>query len=120
MGQKKYPFEDILTKQASAGSNDVQMSRIRSGWLYCIQHVAIENETNDCDDVRILKAGAGGEFLLFEEDATEAATLYWIDEDIYLTESQYLLVRFTGCTLADELKVYIRGWRQESRVLDDA
>lgn len=115
MGQKKHPFDRILAKVAAAGSNDVAMDPVDTGHLYCIQHVAVENETSSCTDVRLLKAGIGGEFLLEEEDNPQAATLYWSSQSYYLHEGQYLVARFTGCTASDRLRVYLTGWWQSGR-----
>lgn len=114
MGQKKFPFDLTLSAKASAGSNDVQMDEIQSGRLYCIQRVAVENETSATTDLRLMKAGTGGELLLEEEDTLAAATLYFTTDPFYLTEGQYLLARFSGCTADDILKVYITGWWRDA------
>lgn len=118
MAQKKQPLDLILSRQAAAGSNDVQSDPVPAGQLWCFQHVTVENETSAGTDIRIMKAGRGGEFPLEEQDSPQAATLYWMTDDIYLTEGRRLLVRFTGCTLGDRLRVYGCGWRQEGKELD--
>ena len=118
MGQKKHPFDRVLSARASTGSNDLQMDEIKSGRLYCIQRVSVENETSAATDVRLMKGGPGGEFLLEEKDTLSAATLYWTSEAFYLTEGQYLLARFSGCTADDVLKVYITGWWKEGYEVD--
>ena len=119
MGQK-YPFHFVLSAKAAAGSNDLAQEQIPDGRLYCIQRVAVENETTAYTDLRILIAGGGEEFLLVEEDNLTAATLYWMDEPAYLREGQYLVCRLSGCTANDVLKAYITGWWQEARELSDA
>lgn len=113
MAQKKQPFDLELTLDAADGSNDLQTDRVPSGFLSCIQHVAVENETTAYTDLRVMKARPGREFLLEEEDLPQAATLYWMADDFYLTEGQYVLVRLTGCTAGDKLRVYITGWMQD-------
>lgn len=115
MGQKKHPFDLTLEKVAATGTNDVESDPVRTGRLYCVQRVGLENETSATTDVRLMKAGVGGEFLLEEEDTLSAATLYWTTDSFYLTEGQYLIARFTGCTANDRLKVYITGWFQMGR-----
>lgn len=110
MAQKKRPFDLPLTKTAAAGSNDVVTDPVRSGRLFCIQRVAIENETSPCTDVRLIKGGSAGEIVLEEEDTPQAAVLYWTANPFYLTEGQYLIVRFAGCTASDVLRVYVCGW----------
>lgn len=107
---KKQPFDLVLTKSASSGSNDVRTDQVKPGWLWCVQHVGVENETSEYTDLRLIKAGRGSEVLLEEADSPQAATLYWMDDDTYLMESQYLVARLSGCTDGDVLKVYISGW----------
>jgi len=114
MGQKKFPFDRTLGKKAAAGSNDVRMREVETGRLYCIQRVAAENETSATTDLRLIKAGTGDELLLEEEDTLAAATLYWTSDPFYLTEGQYLIARFSGCTASDVLKVYITGWWRDA------
>ena len=118
MGRKKYPFFEELRQLAVSSPDDVAMERVKPGRLYCIQHVTVENETTDFTSFRILKAGVGGEHPLVEQLDPEADELYWMSDDIYLTEGQYLLVRFVGCTADDVLKVYYTGWWQEGVILD--
>jgi len=118
MAQKKQPFDLVLTKDAAAGNNDVRMDPIPPGWLYCVQHLAVENETTAFTSLRVIKGGRGGEFLLEEHVTCLADRLYWMEAPVYFTEGQYPLVRFVGCTAGDRLRVYVTGWRQEGRELD--
>ena len=114
MGQK-HPFHLVLSKLASAGSNDLAQEGIPDGRLYCIQRAAVENKTTAYTDLRILIAGGGEEFLLEEEDSPQAATLYWMTDPVYAREGQYLVCRLSGCTANDVLKAYVTGWWQEAR-----
>lgn len=113
MGQKKYPFDWTLSKVATTGTNNVETDPVRERRLYCLQRVAVENQTTAYTDLRILKGGGGEEIVIQEEDTPLAATLYWTDEPIYLTEGQYLIARLTGCTASDVIKVYVSGWYRE-------
>lgn len=115
MGQKKHPFRLTLSKKAAAGTNDLAQGRIQDGRLYCIQHVAIENQTSAYTNLRIFTSGGAGEFLLEEEYSPQAATLYWMTDDVYVPENQYLVCRLTGCTADDVLKAYITGWWIQAR-----
>lgn len=114
MAQKKQPFDLVLTKTAVAGSNDVSMDPVAPGWLWCIQRVAVENETTAYTDLRLLKAGRAADLLLVEEDSPAAATLYWINKPVYLMEMQYLVARLSGCTVGDVIKVYLTGWKSKT------
>lgn len=118
MGHKKHPFDLVLSGKAVAGSNDIKQDEVVSGQLYCIQRFAVENETSGAADVRLFKAGVGGEFLLAEEDAVQVDTLYWIDTPFYLHEGQYAMARFTGCTANDTLKGYLTGWWSAAREVE--
>lgn len=119
MAQKKQPFDLVLTKTATAGSNDVEMERVPSGWLYCLQRIATENQTSPGTDIRLMMAGGGEEVLVAEQDTPLADTLYWITDPVYIGEGKFLIARFSGCTASDLLKCYIMGWRQRSLELED-
>jgi len=110
VGQKKHPFAQTLRLTAAAGTNDVEMDPVRPGYIYCLQRVSIINETSAATKVRIIDAGDADELLLEEQNAPQADTVYWISEPIYVTEGNNLLVRWTGCTASDVLKVYVKGW----------
>ncbi len=114
MARKKQPFDDVLTLVASDGSNDIATKQVPPGELWCVQRVAVENETTAYTDLRLLKAGRAAEFLLVEEDNPEVATLYWIDTPVYLMEGQYLVARLSGCTANDVLKMYLTGWKAKA------
>ena len=119
MGQKEHPLDYEFSGKAAAGTNDVSGPQTPSGRIVCVQRCGVENETSGAADVRVYKAGIGAEVLVAEEDAVQAATLYWFSEPIYLHEGQHLLARFTACTAGDILKVYLTGWYTESRELED-
>lgn len=118
MAQKKQPFDLVLSKTAASGSNDTQSEPAESGELWCIQRLAAENQTTDFTELRILKTGGAGELLLAEQTGGLAATLYWVDQPFYLTEGQYIVARFTGCTASDILKVYLTGWKTQASELE--
>lgn len=110
MGQQTYPFDRIIRKVAASGSNDLTLDPVQTGRLYCLQRVSVENETSPCTSIQLLKSGRGGEFLVDEEKSAQPDVLYSHGRDIYLTEGQYLLVRFAGCTASDSLVVYVSGY----------
>lgn len=115
---QKHPFHLVLSKKASAGSNDLAQEEIPDGRLYCIQRVAVENKTSAYTDLRVLIGGGADEFLLEEQDSPQAATVYWLDKAVYLREGQYLVCRLSGCTANDVLKAYATGWWQDARELN--
>lgn len=115
MARKKYPLDLIYTMAAAAGSNDLSMDAVRSGLLFCVQRIIVENETSGAADVRIVKGGAGSDLMIAEEDQIQAGTLYWIDAPFYLHEAQYITARWTGCTASDRLRMVLLGWYSEVR-----
>ena len=112
---QKHPFHLVLSVKAAAGSNDLKQDEVPDGQLYCVQRVAVENETTAYTDLRILATGGAKEFLLVEEDSPQAATLYWTTDPVYLREGQYIVCRLSGCTANDVLKAYLTGWWQDAR-----
>lgn len=120
MAQKKQPFADTHTKTASTGSNDVATERVDPGWLWCVQHTTVENETTAYTSLRLLIAGQGEDVQLVEELGPQADTLYWHDDPIYLGERQQLIARCAGCTSGDVLKLHVTGWKARTPFIDGA
>ena len=118
MAQKKQPFTLTVTHTAEAGSNDLAMHPVEENILYCVQHLAVENETTDFTSIRVLVKERGDELLLEEQLDPEGGLVYWMTDNVYLTPGQRLTARLAGCTAGDALRLYLRGWRQEGVMLD--
>lgn len=112
MAIKRIPFEYVLAQTAVVGSNDLRSSLVEAGWVYCVQHVTIENLTSNYTWLRIIKVVAGREHVVAYHDTCVAAAPDWYDDPIWITEGQYGLVRMAGCLAADELRVYVSGYKQ--------
>jgi len=119
MGGKRYPFDLVLSKAAVGTTDDLETDPVPDGRLYCIQHVAVEDETTYVTEVRLYKSELERDFLLAEQDLLSAAVPYTYDEPFYLSPYQRLKVRFTGATAGDVLKVYLSGWWQTTSGLGE-
>ncbi len=113
MSNKKEPFYEPQRKTASATTENIDLGRVPSGWLYCYQRVAVEDETSGVDKIRVSTMLNEQVFEHTEQITATAAKLYWYDEPIYVKEGDYLRVTFTGMTTGDTLAVYASGWKQK-------
>lgn len=109
---KKRPFSWILAKDAIAATDELLSEMVKAGYLYCVQHVTFENETNASTRMRVAVRAGARNVLLGEEKTLTAATLYWYDVPFYMGEGERLAVMVTGVTIADDIKAYVTGWYQ--------
>ena len=112
MSVKKIPFQFALSLTALSGSNDLRICAPETGWMYCIQHLSVENETSNYSDFRVIHVVSSYELMVAYWDTCSVGKLDWYDRDIFVTEGQYCLVRMAGCTAGDQLRVYVSGYRQ--------
>jgi hypothetical protein len=112
MAVKRIPFDYVLDRTAVVGTNDLVSPIVEAGWVYCVQHVTIENLTSNYTSLRIIKVVAGREHVVAFHDTCVAGEPDWYDYPIWITEGQYGLVRMAGCVANDLLRVYISGYKQ--------
>lgn len=115
MAHKKTPFDFTASTVADADPEDLSFGPIKPGRLYCVQWVAVEDETTGYTFLRILKTTPGADHHYLEERNPAAANLYWNDTPIYLQELETLISRLTGVTSGDVLRAYYSGWWVSTR-----
>ena len=106
--------ENVFRRRLSAVSaggtyDDLKFGPVKSGELYKIEQISVENETTAFTKIRVFTNGHGYSHYRFEQASPAATTLYWSEEDIYLGEGDILVVRCTGCTNGDKLAAYLDG-----------
>lgn len=95
---------------AAGGTYDyVKSERVPVGQQWHITSHSFENETGARGTARGYIDGHGYEHWLWEQTTPLAATLYWSEEDITLTEGEQLCVRQASCTASDKLRLLING-----------
>lgn len=116
MANKKQPFSWILRRDAIAAADSFLSYIVPSGYLYCVQRVAFEDETTLVTDVRFYVSTPGRDFVIAEKDTLAADTLYVYDEPFYMVEGARLKVAVTGATGGDKLVAYVAGWYQQQPI----
>ena len=95
---------------ATGGTYDyVKSDQVPPGQIWHIRNHSFENETGARGTARGYVDGHGYEHWLWEQASPAAATLYWSEEDIVLTEGEKLAVRQATVTALDELQLLING-----------
>lgn len=107
-----HPFRERVTALAGSGAfTDVEFGPLLEKRLYVIRRHAVEDETNaPSTDIRTFVKGHGYNHYELEQNSPGAATLYWENEPIILTQGESLVARFTGATANDVLQLYVEGW----------
>ena len=114
MGKKSEYKQEV--KETSDGSTnvDIELPAVETGFKRTIQHISVEDETNDFTELRI------GYITQFdrrhwwvEEKTPEAATLYWMNDSKVIQAGDRLVIRFKGTTNADVLAAYIDGFTEK-------
>lgn len=101
---------------AKGGTYDYVRSRqVPPGQIWHIRNHSFENETATQGAARAFVDGHGYNHWLWEEKVVTAATLYWSEEEIVLTEGERLAVRQADCDDGDKLQLLINGEREEMK-----
>lgn len=100
---------DLTLISSGSGAQDLDLERVPAGWRWHLDHVAVEDVTNNATSVRIgIKRGTT--FLALEEQKSAVGgTLYSVDRPFSLEEGNILTARFTGSTSGDTLRLYANG-----------
>jgi len=107
------PYRNFIKKiSEGAAYDDLTDTEVKQGFARRMDLITCENVNHAYTELRIGILRAGMEYWLEGEKSPSAATLYWMDDPVILAENEQLLVRFTGCTDGDELKVTVVGITQ--------
>lgn len=88
----------------------VKSERVKSHELWHIRSHSFENETGARGTARSYVESHGYEHWLWEQESPAAATLYWSEENMILSEGERLCVRQASCTSGDKLQLLINGY----------
>lgn len=112
--KRNYFRQRVSKRSAAATYDELKFGAVAAGRTYVIQRLAVEDEDSaPTGDIRIYVDGHGYNHYELEQDSPQAATLYWSERDIVLTESETLVARITGCTSGDNLHMYLAGYWYE-------
>lgn len=104
-----HPFRATIEGAAVAASHDLVSVRVKPERVYHIHNICIVNETSDPTKMILLIKGRGSEHILKEFATPGADVSKTFGGDFSFTEGDILTCRFTGCTVADILKMFVMG-----------
>lgn len=114
---KKHSFRDALFLKAAGDTTDIleypRGEYVPSKYRYHITRLSFEDGTTAPTEVQINVKRGGVTFYLMEQVAPAAGRLYWIGEEIVLSEGERLSVYFSGATASDALWVWVDGYYLE-------
>lgn len=99
---------------ATGGTYDyVKTEMVPPDKMWCLQHIAYENETGARGTFRRYIDGHGYNHYLAELQGPGAAELITWDGELWLMPGEQLTVRQASCTAADQLSLYCTGFEVE-------
>lgn len=109
-------YEDTLAVvkselSAAAGQNVLDTAAFAAGFVYVVQAIVGIDINSNPSQIRLL-AVSSGNFVPLLQTATPGADtpVLWTGH-MTLKEGDYIRVRFQGCTLNDDLYVYVLGYK---------
>jgi len=116
----KSPIRIRKHAKATGGTYDyVQTDIVPTGRLWCLQHIAYENETGARGTFRRYIEGHGYNHYVAELQGPGAAELIHTDKDQWLLPGERLTIRQATCTAADVLSLYCDGYETDSPYIED-
>ncbi|MBA7705481.1 hypothetical protein ES703_114311 [subsurface metagenome] len=77
--------------------------------IWYVRSHSFENETEARGTARGFIEGHGYDHWLWDQESPAAATLYWSEENLILSEGERLVVRQASCTSGDRIQLLING-----------
>uniref|UniRef100_A0A6H2A1F2 Uncharacterized protein n=1 Tax=viral metagenome TaxID=1070528 RepID=A0A6H2A1F2_9ZZZZ len=102
-------------KSASATVEYLDMKAVPEGWIYCVQQVAVNNETDSYTHLYI-GTRSGATYKSIEDTPSPAADQFYTWQgELFLHPGEIFSVKFVGATADDVLEALAWGWRQKIR-----
>lgn len=107
----RFPINFQEMKVSAGGAADyIDFGPVPPGHLWHITNVAVLNDTNNTDRVRISIEGFGELHHLADINDPGDQRVYNVNENYYIPEGRKLRVRWIGSVSADVLHAYISGF----------
>jgi len=107
-----------VVKVTSATFDYVKSEIVPPGEIWCLQGYQFENETGARGTIRLYIEGHGYDHLLYMQASPGSATLYSVDDTIYLIPGERLTLRQASCTVGDILALYSQGYKTFSKFVE--
>lgn len=105
--------ERIEEKSDDATTFTLKHSPVPWGQRWCAQRVAVMNEDNNYDELRIAIRRTSYDHMLEQQADPQEDTWYWLEDAVYLMPSEYLVIRMDGTTVDDKCKAHITGYKEK-------
>ena len=107
----RYALRIRARAKATGGTYDKVMSDpVPRGEVWHVNSHSFENETGARGTARAYIDTAGYKHWLWEQTSPAAATLYWSEDNIVLSEGERLVIRQATCTSGDQLQLLGQGY----------
>lgn len=114
---KRLVYDYYQIESADSGINIIRSAKVWQGRIYISRVIAIVNKTSAFTKINIGIYENGVFYCYFTEASPVAAECYFTTDEIILREGQQVQAEFVGCTLGDELSMYIHGiWNKSEWV----
>ncbi len=99
-----------MVASAGAAADQIDFGPVPPGHLWVITNIAVLNDTNNTDRVRISIEGFGELHHLADINDPSDQRVYNVNETYYIPEGRYLRVRWIGSISLDVLHAYLSGF----------
>lgn len=111
MAVGRYFLRTTIKGVSAGGAHDDVTFECPAEHAYAeITRWAVEDETSAPTSIRVMVTGHGQDYMLREQHAGAAATLYPDPDGTTIGDREKLVARFFGATNLDVLKLYVEGW----------
>ena len=101
-------------KSASETEEFLEMPAVPEGWVYCVQQVAVNNETGAYTGLYIGTRSGETYYVVEHTPSPAAATWYTWQGELFLHAGEVFSVKFVGATVGDVLEAVAFGSRQKA------
>lgn len=106
--------ENIIDLNAGAGTNTQDSSPVPSGEIWVVQSICSFNNTNAMS-LTHLGVQDGAAYTRLSMMLTPGANVgLLVHKDIYLYPTQFIRCKYIGCTLNDDLYLYLSGYKKNT------
>lgn len=108
----QYPLMERRSNLSATGTLDeLLFGPVPSRNIWVVKTLTAVDLTNAFTSLQILLRGAGYDHYVLQDYSLLAGRYYWFAGEIWIPETRYLVVQFTGATASDKLHAYLNGFQ---------
>lgn len=113
MDKRQFERYSILHISDGSGTINIDDEKTKTLKRFTITRLSMEDKDNACTSFRVGLYDGTRFYPEEEHKAPAAAMLYWIREEIRITETNNLRAEVVGSTNLDRIEIYIEGFREK-------